>query len=595
MKIVAGQLRVIAGQPRVNIAAMKAMIDQVRSSADCIVFPEMCVGGYFLADRYNDTEYMAFLESFNDEIRSYSQDIIVIWGNMTSQSGLVGHDGRPVRFNSALAAYNGEWLERASGFEPGRYIKHLLPEYRVFDDERYFMSAQDYYRATGSETMAFLEPFSVHLPTGTLRLGIHLCEDLWSEDYQISPMAVSRQKGADFIVNLSSSPWTLNKEKSRHKRIKYHAQVLGSIPPYLYCNCAGMQNNGKNILMFDGGSTLYQSNGEIDDQAPQDFEAACYCFSTSKMEATTSSKLLDALIHAVRYVDDELFPFKPTWVIGLSGGLDSSVNAALLVLALGSERVLGVNMATHHNSSTTIDNAARLAAQLKIAYRQGSIEALVDSTHSTLAAYGIEEPDSLTQENIQARLRGHLLSSIASSVKGVIINNANKIETALGYATLYGDTIGALSVLGDCTKLQVVDLARMINARYEVPLIPENLLATVSDEGIQWQVAPSAELKSLQVDPMKWGYHDLLINRILEYPGYSIESLMQDYLDGRLLRSEYGRWIHFYQLTPKAFVDDLEWVLRTMQNAVFKRIQMPPIVMISRGVSGLISGKTSCV
>ena len=210
--------------------------------------------------------------------------------------------------------------------------------------------------------------------------------------------------------------------------------------------------------------------------------------------------------------------------------------------------------------------------------------------------YGYPQAEGLALENIQARLRGHLLSSFASMEGGVIVNNGNKVEAALGYCTLYGDAIGALSPIADCTKVQLFDLAKQINAAFNREIIPANLLPQTQDGCLIWEFPPSAELKDDQRDPMKWFYHDWLISKLTEYPSGQAEEIMEDYLSGQAQSSEVGRWLTYYGLDdPRAFIDDLEWVLRTMQGAVFKRIQFPPLIMISRGAFGATSAKRRCV
>ena len=400
-----------------------------------------------------------------------------------------------------------------------------------------------------------------------------------------------RQRYVDLIVNLSCSPWTLNKERSRDKRVRQHAaSAQGAFVPLVYVNACGMQNNGKNVMVFDGDSTIYDEQGERQLSLNDQFEPECRIVGLHEREVLTrqpETKLMRALVSAIREFDKQMFSPKMKWIVGLSGGLDSSITSALLVYALGAQRVVGYNMASRYNSLTTKNNAKALAERLGILIREGSIEKIVDATVDTLQDYGYPQAEGLALENIQARLRGHLLSSFASMEGGVIVNNGNKVEAALGYCTLYGDAIGALSPIADCTKVQLFDLAKQINAAFGREIIPANLLPEMDGDRLIWEFPPSAELKDDQRDPMKWFYHDWLINQLTEYPGGRVEEIMDDYLQGRLQTSEIGRWLRYYGLDePQAFVQDLEWVLRTMQGAVFKRIQFPPLILISRGAFG---------
>lgn len=592
MKIALGQLNVQSGNIAKNIASMKAMILEAKEkNADIIVFPEMAVSGYFLQDKWTDSEFVAFCQSQNETIKALSDGIGIIWGNVSQMYGgqtFIGRDGRPARFNSAFFAYDQQWVSRPNSAW-GQYVKHLLPDYRVFDDTRFFVDGITLSQWTEEDVC---EPFDFEKDGVKYKISLQVCEDLWDSDYSFSPTKKAVEYQSDLIINISSSPWTRNKEFSRSKQlVKHHGKFAGKVPPFVYVNAAGMQNNGKTVVVFDGNSTLVDRSGVRVDGCNDRFESECKIVDTRdeiKDELITENKLLLALLCGIKEFDRQVFPFKPKWLIGVSGGMDSSISTALLTIALGSNRLIGVNMATQYNTDITKNNAKALCEHLNIRYLATDIEAMVDSTLLTMEAFGYSEPyESLTVENVQARLRGHCLSTISSIEKAIIINNANKVETALGYCTLYGDTIGALAPLGDCTKLQLAQLAKEINEYFQKEVIAQNLLPIIGDGEIAWQFAPSAELKDAQIDPMKWGYHDWLIQKLTEYPGFKVEKLMEDYLSGDIFNTEAGRWMKFYGLDdPQAFIDDLHWVLNSIQNSVYKRIQMPPIIMVSRGSFG---------
>lgn len=180
-----------------------------------------------------------------------------------------------------------------------------------------------------------------------------------------------------------------------------------------------------------------------------------------------------------------------------------------------------------------------------------------------------------------------MLSTFAQVEGGVIMNNGNKVEVMMGYATLYGDAIGAISPIGDVTKVQLFAIAREINRIFDTEIVPFNLIPKETADGFSWETMPSAELKDAQTDPMKWFYHDWLVNKLVDYPGFATERIMERYLEDRLLGSEIGKWIRFYGLDdPAAFIEDLEWVLHQMSISVFKRIQMPPNITLTRGSFG---------
>ncbi len=596
MRIALGQMKVEQGQPQKNLQTMTEMIEQARQQkADLIVFPEMALGGYVLQDQWLDQDWCQYLESFNEKVLALSEGIGIIFGNLAAHPiGRAdrGRDGRPIRCNAAWFCQNGRWVAKENSQQAGFHIKHLNPDYRVFDDSRYFLSGMEVAMRNGWPVDRQIQPFLFEAQGKTWRIGLEVCEDLWSSDYALDITDVYMRRQVDLIINISCSPWTINKEQSRDKLVARHAARYGDqFVPLVYVNACGMQNNGKNVLVFDGDSTLYNAQGKRQISLNDAFSQQCQTVSLqseAKPVTHCENKLLEGLCCAIREFDRQMFSPSMKWIIGLSGGLDSSVVASLLVKSLGAQRVVGYNMASRYNSLTTRNNARLLAEKLGISIREGSIEKVVEATSATLQDYGYPQPQGLALENIQARLRGHLLSSFASMENGVIINNGNKVEAALGYCTLYGDAIGALSPIADCTKVQLFELARQINRSLEAEVIPMNLLPQWQSDGTMiWELPPSAELKDGQRDSMKWFYHDWLISKLTEYPTAQVEEIMASYLDGSLLKQPVGQWLRFYGLDdPQKFIEDLEWVTRTMRNAVFKRIQFPPIVMVSRGAFG---------
>ena len=592
MKIAMAQLNIRSGQIDFNLDSMKKMVDQaVSDMADIIVFPEMCVGGYLLSDLYLQESFVSQLLDANEIIKSWSDEIGIIWGNIShiidSKSN---RDGRFNRFNTAFFAYKNEWVKKENNILNGHYFKHCLPDYRFFDDSRYFKSGYDYAIENQFLLSDSINPFVFNKDNQSARIGLEVCEDLWSKDYLVDPTSIYINHKVDFIINISSSPWTLNKELSREKRIKEHVSSHNeSMVPLIYVNACGMQNNGKNVLVFDGDSTIYQKDGSVLGQLKDDFKEDIKVFDLDIKypELKTSNKLLNALVCAIHEFDKQVLPFKPKWIIGLSGGIDSSVNVALLCMALGNDRVIGYNMASRYNQAQTKSIAYNTALKLNIEYYAGSIEQLVKATETTLEEYQIDPKEGLAYENIQARLRGHLLSSFASYKGGVICNNGNKVECALGYATLYGDTIGALSPLGDCTKLQVFELAKLINEYYKDEIVNTNLIPSIKNDSIEFGFAPSAELRDNQVDPMKWVYHDWLVQYFIQYPSHHITDWLRMYLSGEWRKTEIASWMIYYGLDhPKKFVDDTRWFIKSWHSAIFKRIQFPPVVTVSRGSFG---------
>ena len=387
--------------------------------------------------------------------------------------------------------------------------------------------------------------------------------------------------------------------------------VRADLSPYTFESCAdvdegpgvvvkpvGIRDLGKKVLAFAGGSKVVGRDGyscmRMRAEFEEDFGLVDFSGSASRDDAAEPT-LLDALVSSLRRFDAQALPFSPRWVVGLSGGLDSSITAALLVLALGSDRVVSYNMATRYNTQATKDNAASIADALGIEYRTGSIEGLVVSMGNTLVQYGYPNDalKGLVLENVQARTRGNLLQTFAAVEGGVVVNNGNRIECALGYATLYGDAIGAFAPIADVTKVQLFDVARQINERFGCEVVPENLLPEVSGQGISWETPPSAELASDQRDPMKWFYHDWLISQLLgdgrehALPLYEAAcEIISLYADTKLAGTDVESWVRYYGLDdPYAFAADLEWVVGSMRRSVFKRIQSPPMLALASRAS----------
>lgn len=390
------------------------------------------------------------------------------------------------------------------------------------------------------------------------------------------------REGCDLVIDSIWEPWTMRGASEQ-------PQAAGV--PSIHANPIGIETFDKRVVAYDGASAAYAADGQVIARLRDDFTgdyAPITLASGGRKAQPCDMKALRAIVSTIRRFDALALPWGPKWIIGLSGGLDSSVVAALLVMAFGPDRVIGYNLATRYNSDATKANAASLAQALGIELRNGSIEHLVAATGDTLEQYGYGEDalSGLVLENVQARLRGHALSTFAAVEGGVIANNGNRIEAALGYATLYGDAIGALAPIGDITKVQLFELARQINDVFETEVVPENLLPVETADGFEWQTMPSAELADGQRDPMKWFYHDWLVSKLLDETAGDPCPIMQAYLDGRLASTPVAKWVAFYGLDdPRVFMDDLEWVTRAMRNAAFKRIQAPPAIRIASPAS----------
>ncbi len=591
-------MKVVPGNPEVNIRTMKGFIEKaVLKGCQVIAFPEMCVGGYLLGDRWTEDSWCRELMSYNEALKAYSENIVLIYGNVYADEQSKNKDGRSQKFNAAYAFYKQKPLKASAHLPLGITVKTLLPNYRIFDDERYFFSLKEYALSSGIPLEELIMPFEVSIEGKIRMIGVEICEDLWFNDYRYKgmPLNVSRyliEKKAEVLINISSSPWTYGKDKARDNRIKDLQKDSSSFVPFYYVNCVGTQNNGKNMVVFDGDSTVYNEKGEVAETAREPYEeellihesgADTECFIKTPPERIEAK--YRAVLQGIHGVDELMGRSNFPYVLGLSGGVDSALVAVLLTLAVGPERVIACNLPTKYNSNATKSIAACLAQKLGIRYYTLPIEKMVELNELVLKEFN---PSLLNCENIQAKIRGtSILSNIAGISNGVMTCNGNKIEIALGYATLYGDVNGAIAPLGDLLKTEIFQMCRFINKTvYKEEMIPESL---IPDELFNFKVPPTAELKNNQIDPMKWGYHDALVHEIMSYRRLTPEVLLEAYREGKLpekLNFD-PRLLERYGLNnPKVFIEDLEWVFVSIQRAVFKRIQSPPVIILSKSCFG---------
>lgn len=594
LNIAACQMQVNPGHPDVNTKSILDYISQAREKGDDIViFPEMAVPGYLISDEWENEAYLVDCLSYNEDIIKASEDIMVVWGNVDLDKNHPGEDGRIRRFNTAFVAQNGKLL--------GKFYKILHPDYREFDDDRYFYSSRKLAQDKKIPIEDFLQPLKVKINGEDRKIGITLCEDMWSQDYSIDPIDIILNNGAEFIINISCSPWTWRKNNKRHRVVRQH---LKNHPvPFIYVNNIGIQNNGKNIFLFDGSTTFYHPDGSLHKIAkPYEEEmlrGSIFGEEKQVYENPSLSKkrdqeeLLQGLIYGIKNFFSLIKAEKV--VIGLSGGVDSSLSAYLLAKALGPDKVFGVNMPSKYNSNITKDIAGELAKNLGIYYGIVPIQEAYDFTEKQLEDTeftrldGSEEKfklhlDSLDKENIQARDRGgRVLAGIASALNAVFVNNGNKSEIAIGYATLYGDINGALAPIADLYKNEVYSLCRHIDEIETKKIFPDKL----------FDIPPSAELSADQNieegkgDPLFFPYHDKLFRAFIEFR-LDPEDILKMYLDGSLeetLKMEEDIVKKYFD-SHESFILDLEDKWKKFKISYFKRIQAPPIIAVSRRAFG---------
>ena len=657
------QMEVRAGRPDLNVESMLRFIERAREARAAIVaFPEMCIPGYILGDAWEIDALVEDYESWSTAIRDASRGIAVVFGNVAIDREGIGEDGRARKLNAAWVCHDGRFIERAglpARLPHGVHPKTLHPNYRFFDDDRHFYSLRKIAGETDTRVSDWMIPWEIPTGRGVVRLGVQLCEDIWHQDYRhchetLDTLKAWHRAGADLVINLSASPWTWQKNDKRNRVVR---EAMASAPvPFFYVNKVGAQNNGKNILVFDGDTCAYRTDGSLADRAPPWREAMLVVDGpaavvpataespssesgsvpirkpdapgrTESVPAETESApaetesvpaeteaapagaeiapgrpevaraqteieaIHDAIVIGLRHLD-HLRGRDNRFLIGVSGGVDSSVVACMLRIAFGPERVFAVNMPTRFNAGITRENARSMCEALGVDYLSCPIEDLYRALSTTIRDVEFErEPGSYTRlvdENIQARIRGSdMLAGIASKCGFIFTNNGNKTEVALGYATLYGDVNGAVAPIADLYKTQVFALARHLNDTvFRREVIPRNL--------IDGDTVPSAELSDAQDvtrglgDPIKYGYHDALLRQMIEYRRHPLD-FIEWYRAGKLLErigwNDEERFRGYFP-EPRAFVDDLEWLDAQVRINCFKRIQAPPIIVLSKRAFG---------
>ncbi len=446
----------------------------VDNSAELVVFPEMVITGYPIADLLYENGFVDENMTILGDIAALST-IPLILGYIHKENGNL--------FNSAAVCVDGKQINR--------YDKILLPTYDVFDEDRYFR--------TGTE----LGLCEVEIAGEKIKIGLEICEDLWDDEYEFKVSAELAKSGADCIVNISASPYHELRLQERLELIQIKVRKTGI--PFYYCNLVGAQDE----LVFDGQSLAINSQGNIIGYGPRFEERIIYLETeysdeVELPEEDREGEMYSALVLGVKDY------FKKTGhkeaVIGLSGGIDSSLVACIAADALGKENVHGVSMPSVFSSGHSKTDAQQLGETLGIDYRTIAIPDIVDEYEKTLHSQFAGKDRNVAEENIQARIRGNLLMALSNKLNWIVLSTGNKTELALGYCTLYGDMSGGLAVISDLSKTDVYELSKWVNRKAGTDRIPVNCI----------DKPPSAELSPDQVDPFDYDIVSPLVDLIVE-------------------------------------------------------------------------------
>ncbi|MDJ0910051.1 MAG: NAD+ synthase [Woeseiaceae bacterium] len=518
------QLDLVVGDVAGNTARILEYADRARLEldADLVVFPELSICGYPPEDLLFHSGLRHDVEDAVQEIRDKIRGIAVLIGFPEYDNGHI--------YNSAAVFRDGEVL--------CLYRKQCLPNYAVFDEERYFTA--------GTKAATFR--------LNGIRIGLNICEDLW----QSPPLQASRTAGAEFVLAINGSPFEI--ESQQHREDEVRKRIAEAGVPVVYVNMVG----GQDELVFDGGSFVMDADGDVAFRAPP-FEEGLH---RVVLEANASGvvplkneiaeylpveqSVYSALVTGTRdYVGKHGFPGV---VVGLSGGIDSAMVLAVACDALGPEKVRAVMMPFRYTSNMSQEDAAKQAETLGVAYDVIPIAPIYDAVVGQLAEIFEGREEDATEENIQARCRGILLMALSNKTGRMLLTTGNKSEMAVGYATLYGDMAGGFAPIKDCAKTLVYRLARYRNTLGDC--IPERVITR----------EPSAELKPDQKDTDSLPPYDIL------------DPILEAFIEDDLSVKE---------ITEKGY--DRATVIRILEMVKrneYKRRQAPPGIRISRRAFG---------
>ena len=558
MKVTIGQINTTNGDIEGNVDKILAAIEKAKADgSDLIVFPEITTHGYTSQDWFQDPDIIDHALDPLERILPATKGIAAVVGVIRRN---FDNDGRRI-YNAAAVISNGELL----GFAD----KTLLPEYDVFDDPRWFEPYDGAHR---------------HLyEIAGKKVGVVVCEDFWNDKtfwkdrlYDKDPTDEVIEMGAELVVSINASPYNKGKIKLRCDMVAHRAKA--NKVPIVFVNLVG----GNDGIVFDGASLIADEEGDIIMQASafeefvETVELDCRKPDARGITGGEIEAIHDALVLGIRdYAAKN--GFKQA-VLGLSGGIDSTLVAALACEAMGPENVLCVMMPSPYSSEGSIKDSEELVRNLGCPSR---IEPISDAFETLVDQLNLKTPtrggESLAAENIQSRLRGVILMAISNSEGRLLLSTGNKSELAVGYCTLYGDTNGGLAVLGDVLKTEVWQVARYINAECTSPHVSKGGTSDSSEEVFLREIIPTRIIDkkpSAELAPNQFDQDSL--------PPYEVmDPVLQMYFEQKASPAEIIAAGH----DPER----VYWILNKVEHPAneFKRQQLPPTIIVSKNAIGI--------
>jgi len=528
-----------------------------KNGADIVAFPEMAVTGYCVSDLLENQNFIEANLSAIERLAESSKDIVSIVGYVDRQENK--------NYNAAAVIQDGEIV--------GSVKKTLLPSYRYFDDKRYFESSKEQ------------KPVEIIAADYELSLGISICEDMWDQEYENKPVSNLSKKGAELILNINASPFAPGKGMKRREEIRRH--ISENRIPFAYLNTVGASDNGKNIIPFDGQSMAFNKKGElvkIGNQFSEDVIFFEYNPKTKDIEGPLAEvpkyhrekELYEALVMGLRdYAKKTEFS---SAIESVSGGIDSCLGLVICAEAFGQGKVKAYSLPTQYNSKETKEIAKALCENLGIEFREIPIEVIYQKVSSEFSSSNHEIKKSVTKENLQARIRGLMLMTESNDSGALLVSNGNKTEMALGYATLYGDMCGGISVIGDLSKQDVYKVAKYVNELYGRDVIPNEA----------FELKPSAELSFGQVDPFDYVAVSPIADSLIErYDPSELKRLFRGHMLNEEKFGKYPGGESIYEkYDEKSFGQLVDETYERFRKSTFKRIQAPPIIAVSERALG---------